>query len=44
MHELMEARDERRLRALPKHLNTVRLLTVEELGYVPFTAVGSGLL
>ena len=43
-HELMEARDERRLRALQKHLNTVKLLIVDELGYVPFTAVGSELL
>ncbi len=42
--ELMEARDERRLRALQKHLNTVKLLIVAELGYVPFTAVGSELL
>jgi DNA replication protein DnaC len=40
----MEARDERRLRALQKHLNTVKLLIVDELGYVPFTAVGSEML
>ena len=44
VHELMEARDERRLRALQKHLNTVKLLIIDELGYVPFTAVGSELL
>jgi predicted outer membrane lipoprotein len=44
VHEHMEARDERRLRALQKHLNTVKLLIVDELGYVPFTAVGSELL
>ena len=44
VHELMEARDERRLRALQKHLNAVKLLIVDELGYVPFTAVGSELL
>jgi chromosomal replication initiation ATPase DnaA len=44
VHELMEARNERRLRALQKHLNTVKLLIVDELGYVPFTAVGSELL
>ena len=37
VHELLEARDERRLRALQKHLNTVTLLIVDELGYVPFT-------
>jgi DNA replication protein DnaC len=40
----MEARNERRLRTLQKHLNTVKLLIVDELGYVPFTAVGSELL
>jgi DNA replication protein DnaC len=44
VHELMEARDERCLRALQKHLNTVKLLIVDELGYVPVTAVGSELL
>lgn len=44
VHELMEARDERRLRALQKHLNAVKLLIVDELGYVPFTAIGSELL
>lgn len=44
VHELMEARDERRLRALQKHLAIVKLLIVDELGYVPFTAVGAELL
>lgn len=44
VHELMEARDERRLRALQKQLTRVDLLIVDELGYVPFTAVGSELL
>ena len=44
VHELMEARDERRLRALQKQLARVHLLIVDELGYVPFTAVGSELL
>ena len=44
VNQLMEARDERRLRALQKHLNTVKLLIVDELGYVPFTAVGGELL
>jgi DNA replication protein DnaC len=44
VHELMEARDERRLRSFQKHLNTVKLLIIDELGYVPFTAVGSELL
>jgi DNA replication protein DnaC len=27
-----------------KHLDTVKLLIVDELGYVPFTAIGSELL
>jgi DNA replication protein DnaC len=40
----MEARDERRLRILQKNLTKVDLLIVDELGYVPFTAVGSELL
>jgi len=44
VHELMEASDERRLRALQKQLARVDLLTIDELGYVPFTAVGSELL
>lgn len=44
VHELMEARDERRLRALQKQLARVSLLIVDELGYVPFTAVGAELL
>jgi len=40
----MEARDEKRLRALQKQLTNVKLLIVDELGYVPFTAVGAELL
>jgi DNA replication protein DnaC len=44
VHELMEARDERRLRSLQKQLARVNLLIIDELGYVPFTAVGSELL
>jgi DNA replication protein DnaC len=44
VHELMEARDERRLRSLQKQLAKVNLLIVDELGYVPFTAIGSELL
>ena len=44
VHDLMEARDERRLRMLQKHLASVRLLILDELGYVPFTAVGGELL
>jgi DNA replication protein DnaC len=37
VHELMEARDERRLRILQKNLTKVDLLIVDELGYVPFS-------
>ena len=44
VHELMEARDERRLRALQRQLANVKLLIVDELGYVPFSAVGAELL
>ena len=44
VHELMEARDEKRLRALQKQLANVKLLIIDELGYVPFTAVGAELL
>jgi DNA replication protein DnaC len=44
VHELMEARDERRLRVLQKQLTKVNLLIVDELGYVPFTTVGAELL
>lgn len=44
VHELMEARDEKRLRILQKHLAHVKLLIVDELGYVPFSAVGAELL
>ncbi|MCF8710518.1 ATP-binding protein, partial [Rhizorhapis sp. SPR117] len=39
-----QQRDERRLRQLQKHLASVKLLILDELGYVPFTAVGSELL
>jgi DNA replication protein DnaC len=44
VHELMEARDERRLRRAQKQLASVKLLIIDELGYVPFTAVGAELL
>ncbi len=44
VHELMEARDEKRLRVLQKQLVNVKLLIIDELGYVPFTAVGAELL
>jgi len=44
VHELMEARDEKRLRLLQKQLANTKLLIIDELGYVPFTAVGAELL
>ena len=44
VHELMEARDEKRLRVLQKKLVNVKLLIIDELGYVPFTSVGAELL
>jgi DNA replication protein DnaC len=44
VHELMEARNERTLRKIQKQLASVKLLIVDELGYVPFTAVGGELL
>ncbi len=40
----VEARDEKRLRALKKQLTNVKLLIVDELGYVPFTGIGAELL
>jgi DNA replication protein DnaC len=44
VHELMEARDERKLRRAQKQLASAKLLIIDELGYVPFTAVGAELL
>ena len=44
VHELMEARDERRLLRLQKQLAAYRLLIVDELGYVPLSPSGAELL
>jgi DNA replication protein DnaC len=44
VHDLLEAKDERRLRRLQKQLASVKLLILDERGYVPFTAVGGELL
>ncbi len=44
VHELMEVRDKKRFRALQKQLTNIKLLIVDELGYVPFTAIGSTVL
>ena len=44
VHELMEARDEKRLLRLQAQLAKVSLLIVDELGYVPLSQTGSELL
>ena len=40
----MEARDERRLLKLQRELQAVKLLIVDELGYVPLSSTGAELL
>ena len=42
--QLMEARDEKRLLKLQAELQNVKLLIVDELGYVPLSQVGAELL
>ena len=42
VHELIEARDEKRLLRLQAQLARVNLLIVDELGYVPLSQTGSG--
>jgi DNA replication protein DnaC len=44
VHELLEARDERRLLRLHKQLAGHKLLIVDELGYVPLSTTGAELL
>ncbi len=44
VHQLMEARDERRLLKLQNQLAAYKLLIIDELGYVPLTATGAELL
>jgi DNA replication protein DnaC len=44
VHELLEARDERRLLRLQRQLEAYRLLIVDELGYVPLSPTGAELL
>ena len=43
VHELLEARDERRLLRLHKQLTGYKLLIVDELGYVPLSSTGAEL-
>ena len=44
VHELIEARDERRLLNLQKKLARLKLLIVDELGFVPLSRTGAELL
>jgi DNA replication protein DnaC len=44
VHNLMEARDEKRLLKTQRELQAVKLLIVDELGYVPLSPTGAELL
>ena len=44
VHELLEARDEKRLLRLQKQWANYRLLIIDELGYVPLSPTGAELL
>jgi IstB-like ATP binding protein len=44
VHELLEARDKKRLLRLQKQLTKYRLLIIDELGYVPLSPTGAELL
>jgi len=44
VHQLMEARDERRLLRLQRELQAYKLLIIDELGYVPLSTTGAELL
>jgi DNA replication protein DnaC len=44
VHELLEARDEKRLLRLQKQLVGYKLLIIDELGFVPLSKSGAGLL
>ena len=44
VHELMEARDERRLLRLQKQFANHKLLIIDELGFVPLSKIGAELL
>ena len=44
VHELMEARDEKRLLRLQKQLAKYSLLVIDELGFVPLSKTGAELL
>jgi DNA replication protein DnaC len=44
VNQLMEARDERRLLRVQKQMATVKLLIIDELGFVPLSKTGAELL
>ena len=44
VHELLEARDERRLLNLQRQLSRLNLLIIDELGFVPLSPTGAELL
>ena len=44
LHELLEARDEKRLLRLQRQLVAYKLLIIDELGYVPLSPTGAELL
>ena len=44
VHELMEARDDRRLLNLQRQLARLKLLIIDELGFVPLSPTGAELL
>ena len=44
VHELTEARDERRLLNLQRKLASLKLLIIDELGFVPLSKTGAELL
>jgi DNA replication protein DnaC len=44
VHELMEARDEKRLLRFQKHLLRQELLIIDELGFVPLSKTGAEML
>jgi DNA replication protein DnaC len=44
VHQLMEARDEKRLLRLQRELQVAKLLIIDELGYVPLSPTGAELL
>ncbi len=44
VHELMDARDERRLLQLQRRLVSLQLLIIDELGFVPLSKTGAELL